>query len=78
MAWFLSYLWKRPTDTSWQPEDATIIGDHPVVYIQRARRERAAEGIEYRLMFFAEVPNEEPPPVRTVAGAIPRRAIDVR
>lgn len=83
MAWFLSYLWKRPTDANWQPADATTVDEHPVAYINRARKTYGEEGIEYRLLFFAEVPSEvavivEPPAVRTAAGAIPRQPLNVR
>lgn len=83
MAWFLSYLWKRPADANWQPADATTLDEHPVAYISRARHTYGAEGIEYRLLFFAEVPSEmatvvEPPVVRSTAGAIPRQPLDVR
>ncbi len=77
MAWFLSFLWKRSPDDRWHPVEATTEDEHPLSYMNRARRTYADEGHEYRLLFFAEVPPELVTRVesRAVAGAIPRETV---
>lgn len=78
MAWFLSFLWKRPTDDRWHPVEATTEDEHPLAYMNRARRTNI--GHEYRLLFFAEIPPELVPRVNpnVVSGAIPRQPLNVR
>jgi hypothetical protein len=52
----LSFLWCRPDEAVWHPASATTQGEHPLAYINRARD--AYPGNEYRLLFFAEIPEE--------------------
>jgi hypothetical protein len=52
--WFLSFFWRRPGDAAWRPANATTQGEHPLTYMNRARE--AYPDNEYRLMFFAEIP----------------------
>jgi hypothetical protein len=80
--WFLSFLFRRPGESHWHPEDATTVGEHPVDYILRARSVYRDQGYEYRLLFFHAIPDEVyrranpeidgPPPV---VGAIPRQTV---
>jgi len=80
MAWFLSFLWKRAADDRWHPVEATTDDEHPLAYINRARRTYADDGHEYRLLFFTEIPSEmaaraaDAPSV----GAVPRQTLNVR
>jgi len=74
--WFLSFLYRRPNEESWTPQDATTFGEHPLEYILRARQTYGAEGFEYRLMFFTPIPEDlyyrlNPP--GDEVGATPRR-----
>jgi len=81
MAWFLSFLWKRANDERWHPVEATTEDEHPLAYVNRARRTYADDGHEYRLLFFSEIPSELVTRADTLAtrpGAIPRQPLNVR
>ena len=75
--WFLSFLYRRPSDTVWQVATATTCTEHPLDYMRRALEAYGPDGHQYRLLFFSEIPEDvflrmhrtdEP----SVQGAVPQ------
>lgn len=52
--WFLSFLWRRKEADTWHPVEAAVANEHPVDYVNRARRSNPER--EFTLMFFQPIP----------------------
>lgn len=78
--WFLTFFYRRPSDTVWHVANATTCNEHPVDYIRRALEAYGPEEHQYRLMFFHEIPEDvflrmhrtDAPPAQ---GAVPQAVV---
>ena len=52
--WFLSFLWRRDEAGAWHPVEAVVANEHPVDYVNRARRSNPER--EFCLTFFQPIP----------------------